>query len=131
MMYSPQVLDHFENPRNVGELPDATATVQVENPVCGDIMQLSIKLGTASTGSIPKSEITDIRFRIRGCVTSIACASVLTEMLRGMPIADAKKIERQKIVDTLGGLSNETMHGSYLAMDALAALLAKLAVNSS
>jgi nitrogen fixation protein NifU and related proteins len=108
-------------------LPEATATVQVENPICGDIMQLSIKLDSASSGSIRNPEITDIRFRIRGCVTSIACASVLTEMLRGTHVADAKKIERQKIVDTLGGLSNETMHGSYLVMDALAALLTRLA----
>ena len=119
------MLDHFENPRNVGELANADATVQVENPACGDIMQLSIKLapGSESTSHIP---INDVRFRIRGCVTAIACGSVLTAMLRGKTIAEAREIQRQQIVDALGGLTNETMHGSHLVMDALAAVLAKV-----
>ena len=126
-MYSPQVLDHFENPRNVGELADADASVRVENPVCGDIMQLSIKVEKASRESgVLNTKIIDARFRIRGCVTSIACGSVLTEMLRGNTVAEAGKIQRQGIVDALGGLTKETMHGSHLVMEALTAALARL-----
>ena len=126
-MYSPQVLDHFENPRNVGELEDAEAVVRVENPVCGDIMQLFFKIDANDSRPISaNTRIKDVRFRIRGCVTSIACASVLTEMLRGKTLREARQLQRQKIVDALGGLSNETMHGSYLVMDALAAALSKL-----
>jgi NifU-like protein involved in Fe-S cluster formation len=124
-MYSQQVISHFENPRNVGDLSNAHASVRVENPACGDIMELSLRLASdnaASHGAL----IEDARFRIRGCVTSIACGSVLTEMLRGKSVAEARKIQRKEVVDALGGLTNETMHGSYLVMDALAAALSKL-----
>ncbi len=126
-MYSPQVLDHFENPRNVGELEDADASVRVENPVCGDIMQLSLKVERSEGLPLSNRRIEDVRFRIRGCVTAIACGSVLTDMVRGKTIAEARQLQRQEIVDALGGLSNESMHGSYLVMDALAAALTKLA----
>ena len=122
MVYSPQVLDHFENPRNVGELTTADITVQVENPACGDIMQLSLKLERSGASAT----IEDVRFRTRGCVTAIACGSLLTEMLRGKTASEARQIHRQQIVDALGGLSNETMHGSHLAMDALARALAAI-----
>ena len=73
--------------------------------------------------------IEDARFRIRGCVTSIACGSVLTEMLHGKSVAEAREIQRQEVVDALGGLTNETMHGSYLVMDALSAALSQLAAS--
>jgi len=124
-MYSPQVIDHFENPRNVGDISHADASVRVENPACGDIMQLSLRLAPG-TGAGPAAIIEDTRFRIRGCVTSIACGSVLTEMLRGKSLAQALTIQRQQVVDALGGLTNETMHGSYLVMDALSAALSQL-----
>ena len=124
-MYSQQVISHFENPRNVGDISNADASVRVENPACGDIMQLSLRLAP-ETGAGPAAIIDDARFRIRGCVTSIACGSVLTEMLRGKSVAQAKTIKRQQVVDALGGLTNETMHGSYLVMDALSAALAQL-----
>jgi len=124
-MYSPQVIDHFENPRNVGDIPNADASVRVENPACGDIMQLSLRLAPEA-GAGSAAIIEDARFRIRGCVTSIACGSVLTEMLRGKSLAQALTIQRQQVVDALGGLTNETMHGSYLVMDALSAALSKL-----
>ncbi len=125
-MYSQQVIDHFENPRNAGQMADADATVQVENPVCGDIMQLALKLEADVSKIREQLRIQDVRFRTRGCVTSIACGSVLTEMLRGKTIAEARQIHRRQIVDALGGLTNESMHGSHLAVDALAAALAKL-----
>ena len=118
-------MNHFENPRNVGDIPGADVSIRVENPACGDIMQLSIRLA-AEHGREGDARISDARFRIRGCVTSIACGSVLTEMLHGKTIAEAMRIDRQQVVDALGGLTNETMHGSYLVMDALSSALQRL-----
>src|SRR5256885_4057501 len=129
-MYSSQVLDHFENPRNVGDISHADASVRVENPACGDIMQLSLRLAP-ETGAGSAATIEDARFRIRGCVTSIACGSVLTEMLRGKSVADAKSIQRQEVADALGGLTNETMHGSDLVMDGPSAAPAQLTASRS
>src|SRR5919109_5425118 len=117
-MFSPELLEHFRNPRNVGELADADAAVQVENPACGDIMQLTLKMRAGRTE--------DVRFRTRGCVASIACGSLLTELLRGRTPEQARRIQREELVSAVGGLSNESMHASHLAMDALRAALAKL-----
>jgi nitrogen fixation NifU-like protein len=116
--FSAQLLEHFRNPRNVGELPDADASVQVENPACGDVMQLSVRL--------QEGRIAEARFRTRGCVASIACGSLLTEILRGRTPAEASAIRRNELVSGVGGLSNESMHASHLAMDALKAVLAKI-----
>src|SRR6266853_493333 len=110
-MYSPQVLDHFENPRNAGDLPDASARIQVENPVCGDILELAIK--------VDKGVIVAARFRARGCVASVACASRLTEEVVGRSIADARSLRRETLVAALGGLPEGSDHASHLAMDAL------------
>lgn len=117
-MYSAAVLDHFKNPRNAGDLPDATAEVEVSNPVCGDIMRLSVR--------IESGVIADARFKTRGCVTAIACGSYLTEMLRGKSIAAARSISYRQISEALGGLPQATVHGSQLACDALAAVLEQL-----
>ncbi|MCU1308413.1 MAG: putative FeS assembly protein [Acidobacteriaceae bacterium] len=114
-MYSAAVLDHFEHPRNAGDLPDATASVRVENPACGDIMQLSIKV----EGGI----ITSTRFRTRGCVASIACSSMITELIQGKSIEEAGKIDPQRLAAALGGLPRESQHASHLAIDGLAAAL--------
>ena len=118
-MYSPAVLDHFKNPRNAGDLPDATATVEVTNPACGDIMRLAVW--------VEQGRIAEARFKTRGCVTSIACGSLLTEMIRGKTLADLRGITYTQISDALGGLPPATLHGSQLACDALEALLAALA----
>ncbi len=117
-MYSAEVLDHFKNPRNVGELAGATATVEVTNPACGDIMQLGLR--------VENGRIAEARFKTRGCVTAIACGSLLTEMLRGKTLDEACRITYQQISDALGGLPPATVHGSQLACDALEALLAAL-----
>jgi nitrogen fixation NifU-like protein len=117
-MYSVAVLDHFEHPRNAGDLPDATVSVRVENPVCGDIMQLSLKLD----GGI----ITSARFRTRGCVASIACSSLITELIQGKSTEEAGKIGPQQLADALGSLPRESQHATHLAIDALAAALAQL-----
>ena len=118
-MYAPEVIDHFQNPRNVGEVPNATVTVSVENPACGDLLQLSLL--------IESGVITQARYKTRGCATSIACGSLLTELISGKTLDDARKVHRRQIVDALGGLTNETMHASHLAMDALEKALKQVA----
>ncbi len=118
-MYSAQVLDHFKNPRNAGDLPDATATVEVSNPACGDILQLAVR--------VEAGRIAEARFKTRGCVTSIACSSLLTELLAGKTLEEARGITPASISDALGGLPPATFHGSQLAVAALEAVLSKLA----
>ncbi len=117
-MYSAAVLDHFKNPRNAGELPDSSATVEVSNPVCGDIMQLAVR--------ISEGRIAEARFKTRGCVTAIACGSLLTEMIHGKTLTEARRITPTAISGALGGLPPTTVHGSQLACDALEAVLAAL-----
>jgi nitrogen fixation NifU-like protein len=117
-MYSAKLLDHFEHPRNVGEIAGADASVRVENPACGDIMQLSLKLAAG--------RIAQARYRTRGCVASIACGSALTEMLVGLTPAEAAALKREMVVAAVGGLPNESTHASHLALDALQAALKQL-----
>jgi nitrogen fixation NifU-like protein len=117
-MYSSAVLDHFQNPRNAGTLESASATISVENPVCGDILELSAR--------VEGGRIAEARFRTRGCVTALACSSLLTELLRGKTPAEARSITSEQISEALGGLPPATLHGAQLARDAVQALLAKL-----
>jgi len=117
-MFSDAVLDHFQNPRNAGELPDADVRVEVSNPVCGDILQLAAR--------VEDGRIAEARFRTRGCVTALACSSLLTELLRGKTPAEARTITSEQISEALGGLPPATMHGAQLARDAVQAMLAKL-----
>jgi nitrogen fixation NifU-like protein len=118
-MFSEAVLDHFRNPRNAGELPGATAAVEVHNPVCGDILKLFARL--------ENNRIAEVRFLCRGCTTSIACASLLTEQLKLRSVSEIHSITPDSLSETLGGLPPATFHGAQLAADALAALLKKLA----
>ena len=118
-MFSEAVLDHFRNPRNAGELPGATATVEVSNPVCGDILKLS--------ALTVDGRIAEARFLCRGCTTSIACASILTEELRGRTAAEARAITAESLSRSLGGLPPATFHGAQLAADAVCALIQNLA----
>ncbi len=117
-MFSALVLDHFRNPRNAGKLPNASAQVQATNPVCGDILELAAR---AEDGVIQEA-----RFLCRGCTTSIACASFLTERLTGSSVATSCLITSETISEALGGLPPATFHGAQLAADALALLLQKL-----
>ncbi len=117
-MFSEAVLDHFRNPRNAGDLPGATATIEVSNPVCGDVLKLSAR--------IVDGRIAEARFLCRGCTTSIACASILTEELRGCTPAEARAITPESLSQILGGLPSATFHGAQLAADAVNALLQKL-----
>jgi nitrogen fixation NifU-like protein len=116
--YSETVLDHFQNPRNVGDLPDADAEVRLEHPVCGDIMTLAIKLAGG--------RISQVRFRTQGCVASVAAGSCLTEMVAGKSPAEATGLRREQLLEKLGGLPSASAHASHLAMDALAQVLKKL-----
>jgi len=117
-MYSPQVLDHFQNPRFVGDLPDPTVSVEVQNPACGDVLKLSLR--------VAEGRIEEVRFRAMGCVPSIACGSKLAELLAGRTLAASRQIRREELVEGLGGLPPASTHASYLAMDALAAALKKI-----
>ncbi len=117
-MYTAAVLEHFKNPRNAGELPGATATVEVTNPVCGDIMQLAVR--------VFEGRIAEARFKTRGCVTAIACGSLLTELILGKTLDEARRITSAQISEALGGLPPATLHGSLLACDALETLLVAL-----
>ena len=117
-MFSNAVLDHFRNPRNAGELTDASATVEVSNPVCGDVLKLSAR--------VMDSRIAEARFLCRGCTTAIACASVLTEKLRGRTATEARAITAESLSEALGGLPSATFHGAQLAADAVTALVQKL-----
>jgi NifU-like protein involved in Fe-S cluster formation len=117
-MYSETVLDHFQNPRNVGTLDSATATISVENPVCGDILELSARMEAG--------RIAEARFRTRGCVTAMACSSLLTELLRGKTPAEIRGITPEQLSEALGGLPQATFHAAQLARDAVQALFAKI-----
>jgi len=117
-MFSNAVLDHFRNPRNAGELTDASATVEVSNPVCGDVLKLSARVNDG--------RIAEARFLCRGCTTAIACASVLTEKLRGRTATEARSITAESLSEALGGLPSATFHGAQLAAEAVTALVQKL-----
>lgn len=117
-VYSELVLDHFRNPRNAGRLANASAEVQATNPVCGDILQLAVRVESGA--------IVEARFLCRGCTTSIACASLLTERLTATTVAAARAITAETISEALGGLPPATFHGAQLAADALNLVLSKL-----
>lgn len=111
MMYSEKVLDHFRNPRNVGEIEDADGVGTVGNPVCGDMMSVYIK--------VEDDRIADVKFRTFGCGAAIATTSMTTELAKGKTLDEAMEITRQDVADELGGLPPVKMHCSNLAADAL------------
>jgi nitrogen fixation NifU-like protein len=114
-MYSPQVLDHFEHPRNAGEVANPDASAQIENPACGDILKLTMK--------VVGGRVAEIRFRAKGCVPAMACGSLLTELVQGRTVDEARRLRREEMVQAIGGLPEASTHASHLAMDALAAAL--------
>ncbi|MGH9684703.1 MAG: iron-sulfur cluster assembly scaffold protein [Candidatus Acidiferrales bacterium] len=117
-MFSETVLEHFRNPHNAGSLADATATVEVANPVCGDILRLAVRM--------ENGKIADARFKTQGCVAAIASSSVLTDLLRGKTLIEARAIAPREISNALGGLPPATFHAAQLCCDGIAALLIKL-----
>jgi nitrogen fixation NifU-like protein len=114
--YSDLVMDHFANPRNMGDMEDPSGVGDVGNPTCGDMMRLYLK--------IEDGVIVDARFKTFGCGAAIASSSILTEMLKGKKIEDALKISNEAVAEALGGLPPTKIHCSVLAEDALKAALA-------
>ncbi len=110
--YSEIVMEHFSNPRNVGEMEDPSGKGKVGNPVCGDIMELFIKVDENEV-------IQDAKFRTFGCGAAIASSSILTEMIKGKTIEEARKISNKAVIDALGGLPQLKRHCSVLAEEAL------------
>lgn len=110
-MYSDKVMDHFTNPRNVGEMSDADAVGQVGNPSCGDIMKIFLK--------IKDNRIEDIKFQTFGCGAAIATSSMVTEMAKGKTLEEALQITNRSVAEALDGLPPQKMHCSNLAADAL------------
>ena len=115
-MYTEQVMDHFENPRNVGELPDANGVGEVGNAKCGDIMKIYIR--------VENGIIADVRFKTYGCASAIATSSIATEMIKGKPIEKAIELSNKAVVEALGGLPPHKIHCSVLAEQAIKAALA-------
>ena len=116
-MYSAELLDHFQNPRNVGDVVNPDASVEIENPVCGDVIRLSLRLHDG--------RIADIRFKAKGCVPAMACGSALTELAQGKTVTEARLLRRDDVIKALGSLPNASTHAAQLALDALSAALAK------
>jgi NifU-like protein involved in Fe-S cluster formation len=114
-VYSPQLLDHFENPRNAGDVESPDASAQLENPACGDVLKLTLKLDG--------ERISEIRFRAKGCVPAMACGSAVTELIKGKTLEEARRVSREELVKTIGGLPDASSHASHLALDTLQALL--------
>lgn len=114
-MHSPTLLDHFQNPRNSGELEPPAVAVQVENPVCGDILRLSARF--------EDGRLTAIRFKAKGCTASIAAGSALTELMLGRTRAEIAGLRAGDVEEALGGLIPESKHVARLCLDAAAALL--------
>ena len=115
MQYSSKVMEHFNNPRNVGEIADADGVGNVGNPVCGDIMRLYIK--------VKDGIIVDAKFKTFGCGAAIATSSMVTEMVKGKSVDEALKISNRAVAEALGGLPSVKMHCSVLAEEALRAAI--------
>jgi len=115
MLYSEKVLDHFSNPRNVGEIPDADGVGEVGNAKCGDIMRMYLK--------IKDGKIEDAKFKTFGCGAAIATSSMATEMIKGASIDDALKLSNKAVVEALDGLPSSKIHCSVLAEQAIKAAL--------
>jgi nitrogen fixation protein NifU and related proteins len=117
-VFNDTILDHFRSPHNAGDLLDATTTVEVTNPVCGDVLRLSVR--------VENGRIAAARFKAQGCVAAIASSSVLTDMLLGKSAGEARRITPQQISEALGGLPPATFHAAQLCVDAVAAVARKL-----
>ena len=114
-MYSSKVMDHFQNPRNVGEIPDASGIGKVGNPTCGDLMHIYIK--------VVDNIIEDIKFKTFGCGAAIATSSMVTELVKGKNLEEVNKISNETVSEALDGLPAVKMHCSNLAADALQAAI--------
>jgi nitrogen fixation NifU-like protein len=112
---SPRLIDHFQNPRNVGELAAPALVAEASNPVCGDILRLSAR--------VVEGRIAEIRYKVRGCAASIAAGSALTELMKGKDAAALQRLTREDVDTAVGGLSNESKHAAALCIEGVRALL--------
>jgi len=117
-MYSERLLDHFQNPRNVGELGPPAITVEVSNPACGDILRLSVRFEGGRAA--------EVRYKVRGCTASIAAGSALTEWMTGRTKEQISSFRPAVVEDAVGGLAAESKHAAVLCADGLKALLKRL-----
>ncbi|HHY52411.1 MAG TPA: Fe-S cluster assembly scaffold protein NifU [Clostridiales bacterium] len=115
MEYSDKVLEHFSNPRNVGEIPDADGVGEVGSPACGDIMKMYIK--------VKDGKIDDVKFKTFGCGAAIATSSMATELIKGKPLEEALKLTNKAVVEALEGLPPVKIHCSVLAEQAIKAAI--------
>ena len=114
-LYPQKVIEHFKNPRNMGEIKNPDGIATVGNPVCGDVMRLFIKVGKKDGQEYLK----DIKFQTLGCAVAIAASSMLTLMVKDKPLSESEKITRKAVADALGGVPPQKIHCSVLAADAL------------
>jgi nitrogen fixation protein NifU and related proteins len=114
-MYSAQLLDHFQNPRNAGDVADPDAIAEIENPACGDVLRFSLRMKSG--------RIAEIRFKAKGCVPSMACASALTELVSGQTVDETRSLRRETLIAAVGGLPQASTHAAQLALDTLVAAL--------
>ena len=121
-MYSAKLLDHFQNPRNAGEIAGADATAEIENPACGDVLRLTLKV---SAGRIDQ-----VQFKAKGCVAAIACGSALTELATGKTLSEAQNLGREDVIHAVGVLPQASTHAAQLAVEALSLALSRITPQS-
>ena len=117
-MYSERLLDHFQNPRNVGELAPPAVTVEASNPACGDILRLSARFESGVA--------VEVRYKVRGCTASIAAGSALTEWIEGQTPAEIARFDPAMVDEAVGGLAAESKHAAALCFDAVKLLLKRI-----
>lgn len=117
-VYSAQLLDHFQNPRNAGEIPNPDAAAEIENPACGDVLRLTLRVAAG--------RIAEARFKAKGCVPAMACGSALTELVVGKTLAESRRLQREDVNTAVGGVPPASMHALQLALDALSAAVNQL-----
>ena len=114
-MYSAQLLDHFQNPRNAGDVPQPDGSAEIENPACGDVLRLTLKIRSGL--------IEEARFKAKGCVPAMACGSALTELIAGKSIEEVRALRREDVIHAVGGVPQASAHAAQLAIDVLFAAL--------
>ena len=114
-MYSDRLLHHFQHPRNAGEITGADGTAEIENPACGDVLRLTLK--------VSGDRVMQVRFKAKGCVAAIGCASALTELVEGGTLQEAGGLRREDVISAVGWLPQASTHAAQLALDTLLAAL--------
>jgi nitrogen fixation NifU-like protein len=118
VVFAARLLDHFQNPRNPGEVAHPDASAELENPACGDVLKLTLRM--------EGDRIVEMRFLAKGCVPAMACASAVTELVQGKTLEQARRLRREDVIQAVGGLPEASAHAGHLAMDALRATLNEL-----